>query len=228
MQKCLVTSLCLLFLTCLAGGDYIELPVKWSQTPWDPEGTAWLSDHTMGQVVADDFICDDPAPLVAVRWWGSYPAGVVVDPSGMAGPFDISFHSSRGAHPYSWPGSLITVYTVEAQEVLVGLDAAGTRVYRYDAYLPEPFDQWSYSQASANKGELFLDICKPTNQGWGWREVIPPHPITDFATRSHTHTGPWSRLTTDMAFEVMIIPEPTTLMLLALGAAALLRRRNTS
>ena len=86
----------------IASAHYIDLPVKFTQTPWDPDGTDWLSDHTMGQVMADDFVCDDPDPIVAVRWWGSYEDSQYDPPPGQ--PFDISFHFSVGAHPTSVPG----------------------------------------------------------------------------------------------------------------------------
>jgi len=218
-------------LTGLAAADFIEWPVKWSQTPWDPAGGDYLSDHTVGAVVADDFICDRPEPIEAVRWWGSYIGETDPRTDGFTGPFDISFHYSVGPHPVSMPGALVAMYTVNAQEVFVGFDTSGEPVYRYDAYLPVPFDQWLYSQDSqnGNKDELFLDICKPTGEQWGWHEVVPPHPIMDFAAVGAGGANPhepttWVSTDTDMAFELMI-PEPATMSVLALGGVGVLIRR---
>ncbi len=114
----------------------------------------------------------------------------------------------------------------------MGLDNSGEPVYRYDAYLTDaagaltPFDQWAYSQDHRyNIGELFIDICKPTSEVWGWHEVAATHPILDFAVAAPTHVGPWGSFGTDMAFELMVVPEPTTIGLLGLGSLVLLRKR---
>lgn len=239
--KILVAAVLVGTLTGLAAADFIDLEVKWSQTPWDPDGDDWLSDHAMlaGQVMADDFVCDSPDKIQAVRWWGSYLGQTVQRMDGFTGPFDISFHNSVGPHPTSLPGPLITLYTVNAQEVFVGLDNKGEPVYRYDAYLPEgeAFDQWAYSHdgnPDHNQGELFIDICKSTNEGWGWHEVVAPHPRLDFAAvgiplvpgSSEYEPIAWQSTDTDLAFELMI-PEPATLsLLLAAGAALTSTRRS--
>lgn len=224
MKRLILTSLCvLLFVAGSTWADFIDLPVKWSQVPWDPDGGSYLSDH-VGQVIADDFVCDTPDPIVAVRWWGSYSGETTPREDGWTGPFDISFHNSLGAHPFSEPNSLITMYSVDAQEVYVGYANSGRPVYRYDAYLPDPFDQWEYSRdENYNEGELFIGICKPF-QSWRWREVAPPHPILDFAVAGSSHDGPWGNLITDMAFELMV-PEPATIVLLGFGSLALLRKK---
>jgi hypothetical protein len=73
----------LVLLAQSALADFIPLPVKWSQPiGFNPTngliiGKDRLSDHTAfgpngGVVRADDFICNTPLPIVAVRWWGSY------------------------------------------------------------------------------------------------------------------------------------------------------------
>ncbi len=71
-----------------------------------------------------------------------------------------------------------------------------------------------------------MDICKPTQEFWGWHEVVPPHPILDFAAFGFTHGGPWLTTgETDMAFELMTVPEPISTALFLLGGATLAVRR---
>jgi len=144
----------------------IDLPVKYSQAPWDYAGTDWLSDIQMGQVMADDFSCIDPTPIVAVRWWGSY-LGEQGEPGGHSPPFfDISFYQSVGPHPISLPvqGPPVYLAGVQATEVWVGNDASGTPVYQYEARIM-PFDQYYYSQTSPNPNKLWISINKFF---WGW------------------------------------------------------------
>jgi hypothetical protein len=47
--------------------------VKWSQMPnMGPFGYSFSSESAKPSRIADDFLCEDGKPVVAVRWWGSY------------------------------------------------------------------------------------------------------------------------------------------------------------
>ena len=216
------------FATLLPGtafADFIPLPVKWSQPIGFTNGPTIigadrLSDDTVPWIMADDFICLDPAPVKAVRWWGSYIGDATqrADSTGFAVPFDISFHASTGAHPNSRPGVVLYLQPVLAQEVFVGVDQTGDFVYRYDAYLPVDFIQIPGT-------EYFLDIDKPSGENWGWHDATLPHPRLDWAAFSPVgHGGPWFTFQTprtDLAFEIMI-PEPSSGVLAAIGGGLLL------
>jgi len=51
-----------------------NLPIKWSQRPNMETGIDYGSMRDW-YVVADDFECQDPRPVVHVHWWGSYWSG---------------------------------------------------------------------------------------------------------------------------------------------------------
>ena len=234
--------------TAPARGDFIDLPVKWSQpitvgsVPHkgpDPvpaasviDGADHLSNHLLNVVRADDFISDG-RPIVAVRWWGSYLDTAdmgVVRPNGFTGPFDISFHLSDanflpGVHPFSLPDALLALSTVTAQEFFVGFDSTGHAVYRYDAFIPVFEEQ---------KGvEYFLDIDKPNpNERWGWHDTHLQ--FLDYSAVAPTHAGPWSSTGSpppngvpgfDLAFELLTIPEPATSVMAVFTLPWLLYRR---
>jgi hypothetical protein len=227
--------------------DYIPLPIKWSQPiQYDALsgliiGMDRLSDHTAGPVPpgntgpvrADDFLCTSLDPIVAVRWWGSYigegpNSGLAPRPTTPPATiaFDISFHASTanmfpGIHPFSLPTNTLSLQLVHAQEDYVGVDQFGDYVYRYDAYLPQPF----YQQGStANPIEYFIDIDQPSGQRWGWHET--PLVNLDYPAVSPGHFGPWANDPPhDLAFELMTIPEPGFLALSGLGSLLLVTAR---
>ena len=143
----------------LAG--HIDLPVKWSQLPDMDLGVDHLSIHGGGPVCTNDWQCNDPEPIVAVRWWGSYPDGYEPNDGGMI-PFELVFHFDLPAnmfdpetneflaysHPTNPPGALLPLwFNVQAQEDYYGTTVGGEKVYEYNAYLLggnpefEDFDQ---------------------------------------------------------------------------------------
>ncbi|MCK4850133.1 MAG: PEP-CTERM sorting domain-containing protein [Phycisphaerae bacterium] len=258
MRKSIVTSLCLLFLavavfTSSAQADYIDEPIKWSQLPDMDTGVDQYSVHVGTAVCSNDYQCTDPRPVVAVRWWGSYLDGSEPEP-GAWPTFELAFHYDCPPNTqdletgellaYSHP-TLPPIYHphVIAQEVYIGTTTTSQeKVYRYDAWLPQPFDQeyWKNLEdpsplvGNPHGSDIFwIDIGRvdlvdddPPLIQWGWHESETDK--LDLAiSNPQWHFGPWANVTVlnrDLAFEVMV-PEPTTICLLGLAGLALLRKR---
>jgi hypothetical protein len=216
----------LVILESAALADFINLEVKWSQPIATNSqgfiiGSDWVSDHSVPWIMADDFLCNDPAPVKAIRWWGSYRGETPVRPNstGYAIGFDLNIYLSTGAHPNSKPATGLPIFigSLLAQEVFVGVDTTGDNVYRYDAYLTTPFPQIMGT-------EYFISIDKPTGESWGWHDSGGSHPILDNAAFTPvSDSGPWYTFNprTDLAFEIMI-PEPSTAGLALIGGGLLL------
>jgi len=208
-------------------GDPLDLPVKWSQLPDMDLGTDWLSIHQVdGPVVVDDFESNG-MPIAGFHWWGSYLDGMDPDP-GMWKMFEISFHTDVpvGQDPFSQPSQEYQFQMILTQETFYGTTNGGEDVYEYWALL----DYLWLEEA----GQIYwVDFAYDQSQGlrdWGWHESETQW--NDFAVQTqppspggNPHLGPWAPLDVDMAFEVLTIPEPATMLLLAGGFGLLAFRR---
>lgn len=258
MKRRLLSVVLVMAVVCwgaTAWADFINLPIKWSQPL--AQGTSnlyWQSTHNMGPIVTNDWLCDDPRPIVAARWWGTYgtlDANPVVNHRW----FELMFHNDVPAgvpddpyppyaysHPKQAPPSLQSNW-VYAQEVWVGnFNTPGglKSVYRYDAYLttidqygnlePLPFNQLP--------GTIYwLDIAYDKanvppktmpNPAVNWFRWQAASDLIDFSITMAPHTAPWTPLEHDASFDLMVIPVPATLPLVSsglLGLAALAYRR---
>ena len=243
-----------MLIACAAGQAASADPVlKYSQPNYNKYHQGFLADHTGGQVLADDFTCDDPDPIGVVRWWGYYTGDLTVREDG-TDPFEIYFHLSTGSHPTSLPADAdpIAGYALYATRTFandyVQVQAwVGTPpelqwvnwepIYLFEAALPGGFDQWTFSRQSDIEGELWVDICRPGDAfGWCWLTEQELH--LDYAAINNeigpgAHDGPWRSLQhdvltdphyVDFAFE-LLTPEPATMTLLGLGLAGMVAAR---
>ncbi|MBC8001455.1 MAG: hypothetical protein H7X97_02605, partial [Opitutaceae bacterium] len=176
-------------------------PVLWSW-PENLEANERIaaSDHTVPQIIADDFR-GDGRPVAAVRWWGSYISDSSVKPDGTTGPFDISFYNST-VDRFPAEGPPLVTHTVAAQQTFVGRTIYGNNVYRYDAMLPEAF-------ATQDQSVYFMAIDKPTGENWGWRDADGTIGV---ATVAAGKNGPWDNKSPGtpiyMAFELFTSAAP--------------------
>ncbi len=144
---------------------------KWSQLPnMSPYGYDFSSEVVVPSIVADDFLCSSPLPVVELRWWGSYYQPGVLwpfehsdnlpDPSvttgqtpGILQGFVIEFYLDVPAAidpsmPWSHPGTLlyqefipISALTETLYGTVTHIGAVQENVWQYDCQLPTLFLQ---------------------------------------------------------------------------------------
>ncbi len=134
---------CLFALSLPAEADIIG-PTKWSQLPdMGPYGYDFSSETTVPSMVADDYLCISPLPVIDVHWWGSYyvpgplypyptsdnlpdptipAAGGDPQPPGILQGFNIEFYTDIPAGvdpfmPWSHPGTLLYEEFVDISQV---------------------------------------------------------------------------------------------------------------
>jgi hypothetical protein len=183
----------------------INLSVKWSQLPElnaQNNPVFWRSEHPI-VVVSNDWLCNSPDLVGAVRWWGTYivPPGAVPPPPPLGNKqFELIIHPDIPAgmdpengnyynfsHPSGqglWGGMVMAQEQFTAQ---VGIQT----VYQYDAYLPLPFKQipgtiyWLdivYDTSNTSPNPL------PPGFNWArWQAVNPP--LLDITISMPPHIG---------------------------------------
>lgn len=139
-----------------------EVVLKWSQLP-DVEGIGISSEHRTSDDLwsesAEDFYCDDGAPIVSIEWWGVdwTTAGVT--------NFAVRFFSDVPAPPFSHPGDLLyegMVYNWTA-EAVPGYDD----YFHYSADLP-----MSFAQAAENVYWISVQAVHDDGGQWFWLECV--------------------------------------------------------
>jgi len=179
-----------------------EEVVKWSQMPnMGTFGYAFSSESAKPSQVADDFLCVNGAPVVAVRWWGSFyqpiPAAHFYpnsdnwqDPTtptdvpypSLAG-FNISFYADIPSGidplmPWSHPANALYQKTISMQSITQTLYGTVTHlggreqnVWEYYATLAVP-PEIGFDQT---KDVIYWVSIQAIHQDptvqWGWQEA---------------------------------------------------------
>jgi hypothetical protein len=226
-------------------------PVKWSQLPeMGPYGYDFSSETSVPSMAADDFLCEDGSPVIDVHWWGSYwvpganwpyytsnnwpdPTAPTDTPPGILQGFNIEFYADVPGGvdpdmPYSHPGALLYEEFVPMAQVaevfygtIVHIGGQEENVWQYNCDLPVPF----YQQIGNIYWLKLQAVHSDLTIQWGWHEADSLW--NDNAVQmGFGRPGMWEILADkDLAFELSVIPEPVTTLLLAGGLVALVRGR---
>jgi hypothetical protein len=112
-----------------------EVVVTWTQLP-EVDGVGVTSEFSaaagLESECADDFLCDNGAPIVAVEWWGVDWTGEAID------YFIVRFYDDVPGPPYSQPGELL--YEEECYAYTSEPVAGQPEKYYYYVGLPAAFD----------------------------------------------------------------------------------------
>jgi hypothetical protein len=227
-------------------------PVKWSQMPrMDAYGYDFSSETTVPSLVADDFLCENGLDVIDVHWWGSYyvpsqaswpyytsnnwPDPTVADdkPPGILQGFNIEFYADIPAGvdpemPWSHPGTLLYEERLpmsSVAEVLYGtvvhIGGIEENVWQYNVDLPIPFVQ--------EAGDIYWLKVQAVHEDpviqWGWHEAETLW-HDNAVQMGYGRPGMWEIVANkDMAFELSVVPEPVTMLVLAGGLAVLAGKR---
>ena len=241
----LLGALCFVMTAVVQAMPITNGKVKWSQSPDMVNAEDTLSMHrSLGPVVADDFLSDGQE-LIGFHWWGSYfedtGQGAERDVS-----FEISFHenclagdptcNNGGPFPFSTPSNgnyFSDIFTVE--EDFYGTTSNGVDIYEYWVRVDPDFGpSFLGGTWETIVGETYwVDVAWDAGQFgtavsddvWGWAKannggvcILGCAVQTAPGGPANPHIGPWIELTTeDKAFEVVSVPEPTTLALMGIG-----------
>jgi hypothetical protein len=224
LYKLFVTLIAFGLASSLAIADQTDLPVKWSQPPNMATGSVWnsMSGHF---ICADDFLCENPLPVNDVHWWGSYWAGQ--NPRPING-FTIKFFSDD-TDDFSHPDQLLYQAYIpgNCSETLYGFYPPDLmNVYQYNCILPEPFHQ---TPGTVYWLSVQVDPGWNPEPYWGWSESTA---IWNDCAVLSSDTSPlnWGKINVDLAFELSVVPEPSTVIMLLCAcvmalAASVWRRR---
>ena len=226
------TKLALLGMVAVVAASSKGAIVVYDNTPLsDPNvgAVAGASEATTNVVRAMDFKIAGAASnhITDVTWWGTYLPTAVAAP---VDNFTIAFYADNGSKfPQAAPISTQSVIPVRLSTGQTTFFTGTTPEFKYTASLAAPVD--------LNGSVLYWMSIYDTTGGangtyWAWRTVDSLQPgLNGDAIRNPQSATPlaWNNFHTSYAeaFQLLTVPEPTSLALLILSTPALLlRRRN--
>ncbi len=244
MKRLLFLTLCLLFASTMALGDWNVGDGHKMHYPQLPDPNGWGVDNTYPIFLADDWTCSNTGPVKDVHFWGAWQGDLVGtieyirleifsdDPNG-GGPRTRLWHDNF----YSDPGTDQMGFKVrkwgEGDQgwyhpgAMMYISHDHVNIWQYNFSIPEG------SAFTQEKGKnywlcIFAEIPDSNVYQFGWKTSISEHHGGDAVWDDPGETN-WRTLTDlggkplDLAF--VITPEPGTVLLLGFGGLAMFRRR---
>lgn len=209
--------------------------------PQLPDPTGWDVYAEWPKGIADDWQCSESGYVSDIHFWGSWESDVV----GYTGNVYIGIYENDTSGCFPKPGDMLWEHVFSHNQYTSRLYGTGDqgwynpgtcyydennheKIFQYNIdVVPDPFYQ--------EQGSIYWLVISMDYYGcqWGWKTSGSPHfgadgvyyAWVDYQWCPMELHDPITGESLDMAF--VITPEPATLLLLAIGSAAILRKRNS-
>ena len=184
---------------------------KWEQrpVPVGPDNTyqGWdeFSVYGIQQIVADDWLCEGPAPVTDIQWWGSFLGWDLPDDPPMPDAFRLGIWTDVPAgfdQPFSHPGQMVWEWLVRDPDWQFAgwevdpRDASAPReaMFQFDTELPQSAWYWQGPDDGVHWISIAAEYIDPDVVaypfGWTTRLRDPNSGAPDDAVRIHAPLDP--------------------------------------
>jgi hypothetical protein len=164
-----------------------------------------VSDTSLAQHAAGNFILTSAATIDRITFWGSYAFGGTP-----ADSFVVRFHDVSGMKP----GAVLSTEAVTATRTFLGVSGSGYNVYEYGTTLSTPF-------AAAGATTYWISIVNTTSDAWVWAKAS-----ADGLGAYSPDGSSWNTFQTDVAMRLeQVVPAPGSVGVAMVAGVLGVRRR---